>query len=245
MTIKEMHYDFKKKLNKVDSQQYRNLLVPEIDWVLNEAQNVFIDMVAQPRIKMYLGFEKSQKNIDDIRTLVVDNFCSDVIHSTIPGTDSFSETVLVELPEDYRYFVKADVYIGKGVCQNKKAKIFVREHDDEFENSPFDKSSFEWRTVNATFGGNSVTLYSDTTFSINKFCLSYLRNPVLIHNAEDFRNGSYNLPSGVTLTGSVDCELPVHTHREIVDIAVMITTGEIQAPDYQIKYAKLGLNHLK
>ena len=38
MNISEMHYDFKKKLNKVDSEQNRNLLVPEIDWALNEAQ---------------------------------------------------------------------------------------------------------------------------------------------------------------------------------------------------------------
>ena len=67
MTIKEMHYDFKKKLNKVDSQQYRNLLIPEIDWALNEAQNVFVDIVSEPRLKTHLGFEKSQKNIQTLK----------------------------------------------------------------------------------------------------------------------------------------------------------------------------------
>jgi len=36
MTVKDMHYDFKKKLNKVDSQQNRNLLIPEIDWTHND-----------------------------------------------------------------------------------------------------------------------------------------------------------------------------------------------------------------
>lgn len=247
MTIKEMHYDFKKKLNKVDSQQYRNLLIPEIDWVLNEAQNVFVDMIAQPRIKTYLGFEKSQKNTDDIRTLVVDNQCSDVSHTeNISGENpSWEKRGFTTLPDDYRYFVNAECTIIKPGCNEKTSKVFIREHDDDFENSPFDKSSFEWNTVNATFSGNEITLFSDTTFQLLKFCLSYIRNPRLIHNAEDFRNGSYKLPSGVSLTGSVDCELPVHTHREIVDIAVLITTGEIQAPDYQIKYAKLGLNHLK
>jgi hypothetical protein len=38
MTAREMHYDFKQKLNKIDSQKHRNLKVPEIDWKLNEAQ---------------------------------------------------------------------------------------------------------------------------------------------------------------------------------------------------------------
>ncbi len=33
MSIKRMHYDIKVKLNKVDSQQYRNLLIPEIQWL--------------------------------------------------------------------------------------------------------------------------------------------------------------------------------------------------------------------
>jgi len=51
-----MHYDLKVKLNKVDSQQYRNLLIPEIDWALNEAQNIFIKNIAEPR-KMQQMFD--------------------------------------------------------------------------------------------------------------------------------------------------------------------------------------------
>jgi len=95
MTIKEMHYDFKKKLNKVDSQQYKNLLVPEIDWTLNEAQELFVKMVAKPRTKSYTGFELNQRTIDDIRTLVKDNQCFSVTGNT------------VALPSDYWNLVKA------------------------------------------------------------------------------------------------------------------------------------------
>lgn len=237
MTIKDMHYDFKKKLNKVDSQQYRNLLIPEIDWVLNEAQNIFVDLVAEPRIRTYLGFEKSQKNIDDIRTIVVNNYCSDVVDN------------IVTLPEDYLYFIKGKVEMSRENCTPVYASFKVREHDDEFENSPFDKSSYRWREVNGLFTDTGIKLFDDGTFTNTEFCLSYIRKPSYIHNAEDFRSstssGSYNLPSGETLTGHQNCDLPEHTHREIVDIAVMITSGEIQAPDYQIKYAKLGLNFLK
>ena len=63
MTISEMHYDFKKKLNKVDSEQNRNLLVPEIDWALNEAQELFIKMIVEPRQRSFIGFEKSQRTV--------------------------------------------------------------------------------------------------------------------------------------------------------------------------------------
>lgn len=233
MTIKEMHYDFKKKLNKIDSQQYKNLLVPEIDWVLNEAQELFVKMVAKPRMRSYLGFEINQRTIDDIRTLVVNNQCLDVSNDT------------VTLPDDYWHYVRAEVEMSKGNCTGIKAKFHVRQHDDEFENSPFDKSSFEWRTVNGVFFENGIKLYTDGSFSNDRFCISYIKRPRYIHNAEDFRNGTYNLPSGTVLTGTVDSELPDHTHREIVDIAVLIATGEIQAPDYQTKQAKLNFNQLK
>lgn len=234
MTIKEMHYDFKKKLNKGDSQQYRNLLIPEIDWALNEAMSVFIDIVAEPRIRTYLGFEKSQKNIDDIRTLVVSDECSNVPSSNI-----------VPLPDEYRYFIKADVYISKGSCTDKKARLKIQEHDDEFEENSFYKSSFEWRVVNGLFIEDGIKLFTDETFTNDRLCLSYIKNPSYMHNAEDYRGGTYNLPSGTTLTGHQNCILPEQTHREIVDLAVMIVTGEIQIPDYQIKMAKVGLNYLK
>ena len=47
---------------------------------------------------------------------------------------------------------------------------------------------------------------------------------------------------GVLLTGSQDCELPEPTHREIVDIAVLLMAMELQLPDIQMKQAKLALN---
>ena len=64
-----------------------------------------------------------------------------------------------------------------------------------------------------------------------------------MHNAEDFRGGSYELLSGQVLTGFVNCELPEQTHREIVDIAVLLVTGQLSS-DYQAKVAKLNLNNL-
>ena len=69
MNIKEMQYDLKFKLNKIDSSQYKNLRIPEIDWVLNESIELFVKNIAQPRFSQILGFEINQRNIDDV-------FCS-------------------------------------------------------------------------------------------------------------------------------------------------------------------------
>ena len=232
MTIEEMHYDIKTKLNKVDTQSYRNLKIPEIDWVLNEAQELFVKLVAEPRVKNHLGFETSQRTIDDIRTIIVNNNCVPIVSN------------IATLPADYQFFIGAEVDMVKGACEGVKGRFHVRQHDDEFESSPFDRSSFEWRTVNGVFFEDGVKFFTDGTFILSNFCLSYIRKMAYIHYASGFNASGYNLPDGTLLTGSVNCELPEHTHREIVDLAVLIKSGEIQSPDYQQKVAKLNLNKL-
>lgn len=235
MTIGAMHYDFKLKINKVDSEQNRNLLVPEIDWTLREAERIFIENISNPRQKSYTGFELNQRTRDDIRTIVVNNDDSSIYQTVTNNISS--------LPTDYLHFIRGYVNMNKGNCTNTKARVFIRQHDDEFEESPFDKSSFEWRTVNGVFFENGVKFYTDETFNIDKFFVSYIRKPRLMHNAAKYRGGTYTLPSGQILTGSVDCELPEHVHGEIVDIAVLIATGQLQIPDYEVKMAKVRMNN--
>ena len=135
--------------------------------------------------------------------------------------------------------------MDKGNCRGVKGRLHVRQHDDEFENSPFDKSSFEWRIVNGLFITEGVKVFDDGTFTNKSLVLSYIRKPSYIHNANAFRNGTYQLPSGRVLEGTVDCELPEHTHREIVDIAVALVSGELLSNDYQVKLSKLNINELK
>ena len=236
MTIKEMQYDIKFKLNKVDSQQYRNLRIPELDWVINEAYEIFVKSVAEPRTSNYLGFETSQRTIDDIRTIVVND-------KNIIPTKLDNKTYVLSLPQDYMFYISASVVITKKNCSDRIARAILRQHDDRFESSPFDNSSFEWKEVNIRFYENGIKLFTDGTFDIKEVKLNYIRKHAYIHNAQDFLpTGSYKLPSGILLTGSQDCELPTQTHREIVDIAVLILTNNLELPTYQLKQAKVNLN---
>ena len=231
-----MHYDVKYKLNKVDSQQYKNLRVPEIDWVLNEAYEIYIKSIAEPRQKNNLGFETSQRSIDDIRVLVKD----DVAITTLLN----SNIIYAPLPEDYMFYLSSDVVINKTSCGDKLAKGLIKQHDDYLLGNHLFKSSYEWGVVNIRFYDQGIRIYTDGTFTAPTLKLDYIRKPAYIHNAQDFLpTGSYKLPDGTVLTGTQDCELPPHTHREIVDIAALILTGNLQIPDYQIKQAKLNLNN--
>lgn len=241
MNAREMHYDFKQKLNKIDSQKYRNLYVPEIDWKLNEAQDVFVKTIAEPRFAKQIGFETNQRTIEDIITIVVDQNeqGGNCITTTIYDTNRY----LATLPDDYWFHIRSSVIASKGGCLNVKLDTKQRQHDDRHERSPFDKSSFEWRSVNIEYNKDGFVIFTDGTFTISRFCLSYIRTPRLIYNAQDFQGGTYTTLDGTVLTGSQSCELPPKTHREIVDIAVLITTGDLQIPDYAIKANKLQLTN--
>ena len=232
MTIEQQHYDFKMKLNKIDSQQYRNLIIPQIDWLLNEAQELFVKMVSSPRIATQYGYEIGTRTLMDIRSIVVED------EEILPDDD------IVELPKEFWIYVSSYCRMFKNGCEQDSLKTYIRQHDEDFENSYFDKSSFTWKTVNGVFNEQGIKLYIKD-FKVIKFYLSYIRKLNYIHNAKDFRGGSYTLPGeSVPLEGSVNCELPESTHREIVDIAVLLATGQLQIPDYQIKKDKLSLNQI-
>lgn len=236
MTVEDMHYDVKFKLNKVDSQQYRNLKVPEIDWVLNEACEIFIKSIAEPRSSQITGFEKNQRTIDDISSIVVNNY-KPILNRL--DYDTFS----AELPEDYMFYISADVIIERVGCKERVARAIVRQHDDRFESSSFDSSSFEWKEVSIRFYDGGIKLFTDGTFQIKEVRLNYIKRPAYIHNAKDFLPmKQYKLPSGVLLTNKQDCELPTNTHREIVDIAVLILSNNLETPGLQYKQLKVNLN---
>lgn len=224
-----MHYDIKMKVNKVDSQSYRNFLIPQLDWILNEAQELFIKMIAMPRnINSLSGFELNQRTIDDIKSIVVPDYIVTPVNN------------VVTLPQNYMFYIKSTAKISKGDCKDKDAVVVVRQTEDLAEISPFDKSSFEWRTINAVFNSTGIKIFTDSTFTVDKLSITYIRKPAYIHNAQKFNSGTYLLPGGQLLSGKQDCELPPHTHREIVDIAVLLITGQLQLPDYSVKRDKLN-----
>jgi len=237
MNAREMHYDFKQKLNLIDSQKNRNLLVPEIDWNLNEAQQIFCKVIAEPRVASQLGFETNQRTINDIRTIVVDQKPSEGIVATVYDTTSY----LITLPSDFWFLANIKIFADKDSCKDIILTGRNVQHDDKHEESKFDRSSFEWRVSNMRYNKEGIRLFTDGTFKITKACLEYLKEPRRIHNAQDFQGGTYTALDGTVLTGSQSCELPTAIHSEIVDLAVLIAAGNLRLPEYTQKKDKVAL----
>jgi hypothetical protein len=238
--IEQIQYDLKRKLNKVDSQKYANLKIPVMDQVVNEATMFLVRSYDSPRKQkklLDLGFEGVQRTTDELYTLVKND---EVLATSVIGT---TNNYVATIPTDYLYFKSAYALVSKGTCTNQKARCNVVQHDDEHEESPFDRSSFEWREVNIRWYRDGIKIFTDGTFTVQNLCLNYIKKPAFAHNAKDYLTGTYNLPGGIALTGSVNPELPEHLYGDIVDIAVLILTGELQMPDYTIKQQKLLLSN--
>lgn len=235
MSIQNMHYDFKMKLNKIDSQKYRNFRVQEIDWKLNQALRIRIKTIAQPRFASQLGVEVNQRTIQDIRPLVVENKRQDV--AEFGDNKSYS----VALPDDHWFTLSLSSLGNKGRC-TELLDVNEVTHDDRVEGDSFAESSFEWREINAKYYSAGIRLYTDGSFSLSAMYIDYIKKVDYIHNAAASQTGQYKLADGTLLTGTKSSPFSSDIEDEIVDLAVLITTGNLQIPDYQLKMANLKLN---
>jgi len=243
-----MHYEFKLKLNKVDSMDYNNFLAPEIDWYLNESQEVFIKQRYGNKNNHGTGFEVTQKRTDDLRNLVV----KDLILAANPSSSDPSVYECV-LPNDYMFSVRNVANGVKGVCEGK-LNCIQTQHDDlnDTLKNPFYAPSFEWREVPIVFGtsgagsadADKIFVYSDGSFSITSINIDYLRRPARIAYPSGIAGGQYMLPdsAGTIINTDQNCELARHTHKEIVDLAVQIVAGDIDHPGIQSKVIKASIN---
>lgn len=232
MTVENMHYDFKVQLNEVDTNRARSLLVQEIDWKLNQAQDILLNQIANPNSGQS-GVEFSQRSRSDIGPVLVD---AKPINIQPLSTTQFQAAY----PTDYLYFASAYADADKGLC-SRRIRVFQVQHDDIHEEYAFSTSSFEWEEINAREYEDGFKLFSDGTFQITKFYLDYIRKPLYIHNAKQVGAAGYRLPDGGTLTGKQDCELGESLHRSIVSLAVLLTTGDLRLPDYQIKLSNFQI----
>lgn len=247
-SIKEMHYQFKLKLDKVDSATNINFVVPEIDWRLKRAEAKFIkDRVAQSNPFSNGAYEFNNKIIDDLKNIIVSQTITDI---TNDGNKYY-----IDLPEDYYYYINCEATCVKSNV-TKLIPCQVRNNTEEI--MIFNSSSFEWEELNVIFLDKQLVLITDGTFNISSITLKYVKVPVLLHNAEshygtvsvigstivDYYNTYNRLPRGLNVTinnlvpetiysingykalngsilfGYINSELSENTFEDIVDLAI-------------------------
>lgn len=240
-TIRELHYQFKLNMDRVDTQSNPDFNVAEIDWLLNEAQMVFLKQRSSSKSNpKRTGFEASQKRIDDLSTLVIKYPLQPGITPALDATSNVYELSISSF--SFPYFQLVSIYADVTVnnCA-KKIKMKFAQHDDYrvlLEDS-FNKPSEEFILYNygrSSLGsGSSIFIYPGT-LSVTKVYPEYIKYPTRVSF------GSYTYIDGVVYPEQT-LEFPPHTHSEIVDIACQLASLNIENPEYiQLKNLKVNIN---
>ena len=99
------------------------------------------------------------------------------------------------------------------------------QHDDIFTllDDPFNTTKYT--SPLTTIRGQYIDLYTNDIFIIDKVKITYIRKP-----------------KQISLTLGISCELPDHTHQEIVDMTVSSILEGISDPRYQTHQIEVGKN---
>lgn len=224
MTISEMHTAVKLGLDKSSALELPAFEPEEIDFWLNKAIMQFVKTRYSGSNIKQESFEQTQKRIDDIRSIVTTITITPTIGgitdkpnsyiATLPSTPIYlhrvGEEVNIQFTDSYSGTTK-NVRTGVTECTNDTYNMLI--------DNPFSEHILylkEAKPLSLT-KGNTVELVTDGNYSITAYYLTYIKQPATV---------SITAPV-------VSCDLPSHTHHEIVDICVAMLLENIENNRYQ------------
>lgn len=213
MTISEMHVAVKLDLDKSDALNTPIFEPIEIDFWLNRAIRDFVKTRYSGTNVKKESFEQTQKRIDDLRTIVNSTFV--LLNSAVyPKPNSYRGDM--SGVTDYWLSVGEEVDITVGSVTTRVGVTQCTQ--DQYRNAiddPFSEHILHYGSAKPLrlFYGSYVELTSDGNYTVDKFHLTYIKEPTT-----------------VSLSGSVDCNLPEHTHDEVVKLCVDTMLENIEQP---------------
>ncbi|HMT02020.1 MAG TPA: hypothetical protein PKD00_01710 [Burkholderiales bacterium] len=226
-SVKDLHYGFRRRVNKIESLQNRNFYVEQIDDYLNEATLIFVSEVAEQ-------FEYSQHYTDDLRQLIKYDVSTALINA-----DIYTEATL---PPDYYRILKSYSFAVTDKCTIPRRMQHYYTQSDDVEAFLADElynPNFEWAETGIRLAGNNLLVYHDNKFSIQDVKLDYISRHPRIANPSDSIGGSYTLPNG-TVAVQQDLILDSTNQPEkIMDIAALLAYMDISDPNFQTKLSKI------
>lgn len=222
-SIKNLHYLFRRKINKVDSLQNKNFFVEQIDSYLNEALLIFIESI--------LKFAESDQNKIEYINQLIEN-------QILEGGITQDKYVDFLLPVNYYRHLNSYSIVDR--C-DAELNHYPVQYDDlnYFLNDTYYSPSIEWRETGYYLVNDKIRIYTNNDFGILKVVLNYIKKHPLLGNPENSRLGAYTLPDG---SSAVQQDLLLDNRNQfdiISDIAVLIASIDMTDQNYQIKLNKI------
>lgn len=227
MTIREMQYTFGIQLNQFNTAL--QLESDDIEYWLNKSQEEFVKTRFNGINRERAAFEQTQQRIDDLRVLIEPNKDISTIYTREFTLDGFYVDSAI-LPNNYMFLLNQKSicnYNCRGIEFNvdsitspEQRAVYKRipKNDESIVTTQSNRYS-QTQTIHTLLSdpfnttkvtspltvvhGNRIDVYTDKTFIVDKVIIDYLR-----------------LPRKMNIKDNVSCELPEHTHKEIIQLAV-------------------------
>lgn len=217
MDIETMHVNVKLELDKTSALELPAYEPEEIDYWLNSGIRKFVRTRYSGMNVKGTSFEQTQKRMDDLRVLVE----SVTVAAVSATATDYPNGYRWDLPAGYWFTLAEEANI---VVSGTTTRVGVIECTlDEYRqkiDDPYSEHKLHYTLAKPLriYNGATVELISDGNYTIDDYYLTYLRAPATVDN----------VPAGTT-----DCDLPEHTHDEIVKLTVSMMLENIEQPRYQ------------
>jgi hypothetical protein len=231
MTTEELVYTFKLKGDKLDSKSFANIKLPAIIYLLNEGLQSLINKRYGLNNNYRASVEEIQKRRDEFSAIIVPD---EVLKMTRVDDEIFTAD-LKKTKKPYMFLLRTNFYGTKGECKERRLKGILAQVDDldVLTDSSLENSSFEWGEVLFRLAENKIRALTDLTFSLTKTRIDYLRYP------EALDMEGYKHFDG-TASKTVNPEMPVFMHADIVEEALLIYDGSFTNPELQARLLAMG-----
>jgi len=216
--VDSLLYKIDQKLNKLSSNDHQRIQLEDKILALNEAQIKLIKQkVDGISIVSGLGMDSFKKRYEDLQSLIVEYKNQPLnLVETDEILNQWSADVTTLDPK-YLFYVDSFILADKGKCKNRKIWInrdLAKHGDLQFIlNNEHYKPSFEYQETFNSLSSNSISIYTDGTFTPSKIYIMYIRYPLSIDKT------GYIKFDG-TASGDQDCELESFLEDELLDLTV-------------------------
>lgn len=208
----------KQRLNKLASFDFDNLECWMVQEAVNKARLEWVRRMIYGLHTRRQGSEDSTGLVDDLQILMR----SETLSAT--KRDGYYEATL---PENYLYYVRADVYANSECCKEKRKMVVYQTEEANMGillTSETKGPSFEWAETLCTLVGDKIRVYTNNEFDITDITLVYYRVPRLVQFL-----GCVNPATGTAYTVNQELEFKEDIAEIIVDEAAAILAGDIES----------------
>jgi hypothetical protein len=226
MTAAEMHIAVKMGLDKSEALSLPAFQAEELDFWLNDSVARFIKTRYSGNNYLYKAFEQSQKRVEDLRTLIVETRIVPTLAVNVYDKPNSYIVTTANFPVNYLFFLNDEVSITfthsilgtfttvrTGVTECTSDSYFTKVSDPYSEHVLHMDNARPLRM----FSEKGIELITDGNYTVGYYYMRYIRKPAVVSS------------TGVVTS----CDLPEHTHREIVEMTVNKLIENIESPRYQ------------